>query len=431
MRDFKRCTGWTGAALLLAMLTAPAAGGAAAAVPTCFGKKATIVGTEKTDRLFGTDGPDVIVGRGGDDVIKGRGGDDLICGNYGADRLSGGPGRDSLNGGKGKLVDISPGDGEEAWGVEHDVFLPGPGNDYLVLGVDRRATTLDLPDHVSYANSLKSVRVDIPNRRITGEGIDLLAGARVAVTGSSQGDVMLGGPGADHFRGHGGPDILLGRGGNDSLFDHTSPDAVANGDRRERDRLEGGDGDRIESRGGIDVLIGGPGRDELRSFGDSPDIVLGGPGGDFIQDNWVRGRGATVDGGSGHDTLWPDLRFWQDGKRVYPPTTIDLRSGVTTIDGAATTTMQVVGVESLEWWDGGALTFHGTDADEFIGPTDIELRGRLRAYGYGGDDEFGGSARDDFIDGGAGTDSAHTHGGVDRCISVEQTFDRDSCEVNG
>jgi Ca2+-binding RTX toxin-like protein len=401
------------------------------AAPTCFGKRATIVGTSGNDRLVGTDGPDVIVGRGGDDVIKGRGGDDLICGNYGADRLSGGPGKDSLNGGKGKLVDISPGDGEEAWGVEHDVFLPGPGNDYLVLGVDNRAAPVDLPDHVSYANALGGIRVDIPNRRITGEGIDRLAGARVAVTGSPYDDLMLGGPGVDHFRGHDGPDILLGRGGDDDLFDHTNPNTVAHGGAGDRDRLEGGAGDdRIEARAGRDILIGGPGNDELRSFGGSPDVVLGGPGDDFLQDDWVFGPGAVVDGGPGHDTLWPDLKFWKDGKRVYPPTTIDLRSGVTTINAAATTTMQVLGVESLEWSGGGALTFYGTDADEFIGPTDVELRGRLRAYGYGGDDDFGGSARDDFIDGGDGTDSAHTHGGVDRCVSVERTFDRDSCEVN-
>lgn len=403
---------------------------AQAAAPSCFGKKATIVGTSGKDRIVGTDGPDVIVGRGGDDVIKGRGGDDLICGNYGADRLSGGPGKDNLNGGKGKLVDISPGDGEEAWGVEHDVFLPGPGNDYVILGTDIRAPSLDLPDHVSYANALGGIRVDIPNRRITGEGIDLLAGARVAVTGSPFDDVMLGGPGEDYFRGHGDTDILLGRGGNDSLFDHTSPDAVDDGDRRERDRLEGGAGDdRLESRAGTDLLNGGEGNDDLRSFGDSPDILLGGPGDDSIQDDWVWGRNATVDGGRGHDTLWPELRFWKDGRRIYPPTTIDLRSGVTTIQTAAPTTMQVLGVEAMEW-NGGPLTFHGTDAAEFIGPTDIELRGRLRAYGYGGDDEFGGSARDDFIDGGDGTDAAHTHGGVDRCISVERTFDRDSCEVN-
>lgn len=413
------------AALSVPVSTAEAAG------PTCFGKKATILGTSGQDRLVGTDGSDVIVGRGGDDVIKGRGGDDLICGNYGADRLSGGPGKDSLNGGKGKLVDIGPGDGEEAWGVKHDVFMPGPGNDYLVLGVDNRAAPLDLPDHVSYANALGPIGVDIPNRRITGEGIDLLAGARVAVTGSPYDDVMLGGPGEDHFRGHGGPDILLGRGGNDDLFDHTSPGAVADGDRRERDRLEGGAGDdRIESRAGTDVLNGGLGNDDLRSFGDSPDILLGGSGDDSIQDDWVWGPRATVDGGPGHDTLWPDLRFWKDGKRIYPPTTIDLRSGVTTIKAVTTTTMQVLGVESLEWWDGGALTFYGTDANEFIGPTDIELRGRLRAYGFGGDDEFGGSARADFIDGGAGTDSAQTHGGVDRCISVERKFGRDSCEVS-
>lgn len=52
----------------------------ASAAPTCFGKRATIVGTPGDDRLVGTGGRDVIVGRGGDDVILGRGGRDRICG---------------------------------------------------------------------------------------------------------------------------------------------------------------------------------------------------------------------------------------------------------------------------------------------------------------------------------------------------------------
>ncbi|WP_141005321.1 hypothetical protein [Nocardioides humi] len=54
------------------------------AVPTCAGKRATIVDPSKgDDRIVGTNGRDVIVaGRGkGRDVVLGLDGDDLICGN--------------------------------------------------------------------------------------------------------------------------------------------------------------------------------------------------------------------------------------------------------------------------------------------------------------------------------------------------------------
>ena len=67
----------------------------------CQGRWATIVGTNRTERIAGTPGNDVIVGRSGNDIIKGRGGNDRICGNRGNDTLEGGRGRDFLNGGIG------------------------------------------------------------------------------------------------------------------------------------------------------------------------------------------------------------------------------------------------------------------------------------------------------------------------------------------
>lgn len=72
---------------------------ASAAVPRCFGEKATIVGTAGDDRLRGTEGRDVIVGRGGEDLIRGLGGNDLLCGGGGGDLVVGGDGRDRLHGG--------------------------------------------------------------------------------------------------------------------------------------------------------------------------------------------------------------------------------------------------------------------------------------------------------------------------------------------
>src|SRR6478735_4469855 len=64
-------------AILLAAVTFPAP--AAADVPTCFGKPATLVGTSGNDVLKGSGGDDVIWAGPGWDVVWGYEGNDLIC----------------------------------------------------------------------------------------------------------------------------------------------------------------------------------------------------------------------------------------------------------------------------------------------------------------------------------------------------------------
>jgi Ca2+-binding RTX toxin-like protein len=70
--------------------------------PKCKGKLATIVGSQKRDKLKGSKFGDVIVGLKGNDKISGGKGKDLICGGKGKDKLKGGKGRDKLDGGPGK-----------------------------------------------------------------------------------------------------------------------------------------------------------------------------------------------------------------------------------------------------------------------------------------------------------------------------------------
>jgi Ca2+-binding RTX toxin-like protein len=72
--------------------------------PSCFGKRATIVGTQKSNVIRGTRRSDVIAGLGGNDTISGLGGNDLVCGGAGADKLDGGAGSDGLDGGAGADV---------------------------------------------------------------------------------------------------------------------------------------------------------------------------------------------------------------------------------------------------------------------------------------------------------------------------------------
>jgi uncharacterized delta-60 repeat protein len=92
-------------------------------IPRCAGRKATIIGTNRADKLKGTNGPDVIVGLGGNDTISGGRGNDLICGGDGNDRIDGGAGNDTLFGQAGR-----------------DQLFGGPGRDKLNGGPGKNTT---------------------------------------------------------------------------------------------------------------------------------------------------------------------------------------------------------------------------------------------------------------------------------------------------
>lgn len=70
--------------------------------PVCLGKVATIVGSNRNDRLLGTRFPDVIAALDGNDVVKGDRGNDVVCAGEGRDRVNGGQGVDTLDGAGGK-----------------------------------------------------------------------------------------------------------------------------------------------------------------------------------------------------------------------------------------------------------------------------------------------------------------------------------------
>ena len=67
-----------------------------AAVPTCNGMDATIVGTDLDDDLDGTDGNDVVYLGPGSDKFDGLGGNDVICGGSGDDRITPSAGDDTV-----------------------------------------------------------------------------------------------------------------------------------------------------------------------------------------------------------------------------------------------------------------------------------------------------------------------------------------------
>jgi uncharacterized delta-60 repeat protein len=98
-------------------------GGGKTKVYRCAGRRATIIGTNKRNRLKGTRRADVIVALGGNDKVDGRGGNDVICGGSGNDSVAGGPGKDRVYGDSGK--DSLKG------GHGNDSLDGGSGNDKL------------------------------------------------------------------------------------------------------------------------------------------------------------------------------------------------------------------------------------------------------------------------------------------------------------
>ncbi|HEX2026305.1 MAG TPA: calcium-binding protein [Actinomycetota bacterium] len=127
----------TRSALMVGGLTLLLAGGllaTPAAAAGCFGKQATITGSNGRDRIRGTNGSDVIVAKGGNDVVAARGGKDLVCGGGGHDAMHGGSGKDRLRGDAGDDVALGAGANDVVQGNGgHDALFGGSGND-RVLG---------------------------------------------------------------------------------------------------------------------------------------------------------------------------------------------------------------------------------------------------------------------------------------------------------
>ena len=207
---------------------------AQAPVPTCAGKRATIVDPSKgNDRIVGTSRRDVIVaGRGkGRDVVLGLDGDDLVCGDartrvlagrgddtvYYAGRADGGKGADRLHGvgaargGKGADTYWAPmGTGSFDGGAGYDrvVFYEGyvPG---ATSGV-----------YVNLALGLASADAEVGSLRMrtTLAGIEEVRGTPDddLILGDALDNVLRGGDGNDVLNGRAGADTVLGGRGKDT-----------------------------------------------------------------------------------------------------------------------------------------------------------------------------------------------------------------------
>lgn len=387
------------ALIALALVTAISLPVEANAAPSnsCFGRRATIIGTAGDDKIEGTAGADVIVALGGADYVDGKEGNDRIClgrgGKYDSDRhfewARGGPGNDRIHGGGGS--DRLLGEGG------HDLLVGGPGKDSFF-----------------------------------GQG------GRDRLSGGSGADYLNGGPGADLLKGGSGSDDLLGDKGNDMTLggshggfgDTVSFGLLSRGDSMGSTNtpvqvdLEAGQaiGHGSDVIRGVENIIGTGGADELR--GDArANVIMSGSGDDLLEglrgDDCLlpsRGRNQVI-GGQGFDHFGADVLFpcgrnpYSSGASPTMGVTVDLSLGYAEFDLEPEDRSELVTIEGA----------YGTSEQDTLLGND----GPNALFGGGGPDRIEGRAGDDHLDGGPGGGD-HLDGGdhFDTCYG-ELVF---SCE---
>jgi Ca2+-binding RTX toxin-like protein len=413
---------WVVGSLLGALLiAAPASAGRR--TPKCFGRSATIVGTDRSNELMGTRRADVIVGRGGDDMIFGRGGNDLVCMGGGFDFVFAGGGHDRLSGGKGP-----------------NVYFPGRGDDTV------RGGRGDF-DFVTYEGQDVGLEANLGLGFINGQGTDAIRDVE-GVGGGEGNDTLHGDDGNNDLWGFGGDDVVNGGGGSDFLNSGAGNDQMDGGDGfdfLEQLSAHGGPalGDDIfaetgvtlnlsedTSTGGADVgtdivrnIEGGTGTlgndtltgdgqfNELIGFEGNDTIDLGGAGEPIengLHDVAVPGPGddSVIGSPTGFDGVGYDFLSVIDEPTAGA--NIDLAEGtatgpdvgtdeLTSIDSAIGTFFDdtLVGTAQENWLIGldGSDTLHGAAGDDML---DAD------AFTFGLEQQLGGT---DTVDGGPGTDT--------------------------
>jgi Ca2+-binding RTX toxin-like protein len=381
------------------------------AAPTCFGKRATIVGTNrdpfKSVELNGTRRNDVIISLAGSDVINGRGGDDLICGGGGDDYIKAGAGNDKVKGGA--LSDtIYGGAGrDQLWGgPQSDGLIGGPGNDRLIGGhgfesliggpgddsIDDGADY----DAAEFWDSPRGIEADLRAGTAAGYGLDTLVSIE-GLVGSNHDDVLhgddfsnviQGGAGDDIIHAYasdadGGLDILRSSGGTNVLDGGDGPDIASYNGNPWPVNADLATGTMTSDYGtdtllGIEHLVGSRENDTLVG-NDEDNIIFGSAGDDFM------------DGRQGVD----EVAF--DDSRM--PVTADLGAGTAEADWwGSDTFVNFENMAGSSWKD----VLVGDDGDNLI-------------RGWGRNDSLIGLGGNDQLIGGLGTDDADGGDGIDEC----------------
>lgn len=370
-------------------------------VPRCAGVRATIVGSDRPDRILGTAGPDVVVAGRGDDVVLLRGGNDLVCGGRGEDVLLGGPGADRLVGGPDGNT------GRPDLCLQGDHLDGGLGADLLDPGVDPRRDddVCGTLDEVRFRDANRAVAVDLTVGTARGQGDDrIVVDQPLAVVGSDQADTMVGSDLAEDFDPRHGDDRVLAGGGDDRIVEGQA----ANGD----DVYDLGAGaDFLGTFRGRDAVLGGADGDFLALW--NPDLVQvdAGDGDDRVVRHAAPG-GDVLDGGAGRDELSLDLP-----EESVDGSVLDIPAARWTIGDRAA---DVPGFEEWVFAAPVPWTVWGSEARDVVTASGYgSEHAPLTAYLLGGPDLASAYRSDDYVDGGEGADSADLGPGTNTCVDVE------------
>ncbi|MGA7487980.1 MAG: calcium-binding protein, partial [Xanthobacteraceae bacterium] len=235
----------------------------------------TLHGTMFSDTIFGYGGDDTLYGGGDIDWLYGGDNNDWLYGETGNDTLSGEAGNDHLFGGDG--VDHLYGGGDDDWlqgGDDADYLHGGSGNDTAAYGNSDALVFVSLATGRGFNGDAEhDTLVDIEN-----------------VSGSRFGDLLVGNDQDNKLFGLGGDDTLWGGRGADHLEGGMGNDTLDGGANLVR-MLDSGS---LVFEG--DVLIGGPGADRFvfSSIDDIGNIHSYGAAADLIRD-FSRAEGDQID----------------------------------------------------------------------------------------------------------------------------------------
>ena len=365
-----------------------------------------------------------------------------ISGSAVTNLITGSSGNDTIDGGGGTDV-IAAGNGNNSVtyrGTETSID-GGSGSDTLVLATSGGITSINF---VVAAGSDQTVGDTVSVANFENLDASVLTTA-LTVVGSAAANAITTGSGNDTIDGGGGADVINGGGGNDTAFyygaetsidggtgtntlilraattvnladaDQTSGDTAAVANFQNVDASSLAIGVSLTGSSGANTLTGGAGNDSIDGGGGA-DVIAAGGGDDTVT---YRGTEASVDGGSGVDTL------------VMAAT-----GGTTAVDlsvaaGVDQTTGDTANVRNFENVDAGALTTAISVTGSTSGNSITTGSGNDTIDGNGGGDIVNAGTGNDTvaywgtetsIDGGAGTNTLLLRvGGTINLANADQT----------
>ncbi len=378
------------------------------------------------EKVRGSDGADALIGGPGNERLEGRGGSDLLLGGAGDDTLAGGSQAD--------LFSFQPGSG-------HDVIFD------FQLGTD----LIDLNAYgFTGTGGFSGFTFDGTNTTIDLDGTSTITVLNVDLTTANPANVFLfsginGTSGDDTLNGTPANEIINGGAGNDQIFGNGGDDVLLSGgaalDFNGKDFLSGGPGDDVlVAQGGHAVLQGGPGNDMLivtqqfsgdgfwdyvvADYSNSPSGIIANLTADFkfgvgafqVADGW-----GTIDRVAGvhvirdsafNNSVYVDASYSNSSGNFIE---VRLSAGDDFVDLTGMT-----GTARVSWQNAGGgvnaslLTGTATDmnaTDNFIGNDTFMGANQLRGTSFA--DSLTGDGNDNVFRGSAGNDTIHGGGGSD------------------